>query len=298
MARLRWSDVVIFGIIAIAIIVMATFIVHKLSLKHEVSQARTTVADKVVTALSTQNTAALRTLGDSSFQSKNSASALDKTWADLLVQFFFVDRLHDVFVAIGKDNVQLVHEVLYLAVFQRLLAAAVVRHHAADGAELAAGGVARMSAFCFSVSFSKSRLEHAGLGLSLGGRDILDLGEVGIEIHDDRFVDGTAGHVGTALRAVTDRSGVDFFLSATSLMSVCTSLLSCGITTSLGRSSNMLASWLYFSLASALSSSSPLNPFLTKLCLKSSISLKLIIPVPNICNSCRVIPAKAGIQFK
>lgn len=74
--RVRWTDVVIFGVIVIVIIGMAVFIVNKLSLKHEVSQARV-VTDKVVADMAKQNTAAIRSLGNKQFQTDHTAAELD-----------------------------------------------------------------------------------------------------------------------------------------------------------------------------------------------------------------------------
>lgn len=74
--KVKVSDIIIFAVIAAVIVGMTIFIVHRLSLKHEVSQAQP-VADKVVTALSKQDTQSLRMLGDKSFQAKNSAESLN-----------------------------------------------------------------------------------------------------------------------------------------------------------------------------------------------------------------------------
>jgi len=74
--KVKISDIIIFAIIIIAIVALSIFIVNKLQLKHEVSQAKTAIATNVVTDLSKQDTKALRLLGDSTFQAKNSATAL------------------------------------------------------------------------------------------------------------------------------------------------------------------------------------------------------------------------------
>ena len=69
-------DVLIFVIIAGVIVGLTSFIVHRLSLKHEVSDAKV-VSDKTLAAMAKQNTAAIHALGDKSFQAHHTASELD-----------------------------------------------------------------------------------------------------------------------------------------------------------------------------------------------------------------------------
>ena len=84
-----------------------------------------------------------------------------------------------------------------------------------------------------------------------------------------------------ALRAVSESLGWDFLCLETSFTNVWTSRLLWGATTKSGRSSNMLASWLYISLALAESSNSPAKPAATSFCLNSSIPLKLTVSGPK-----------------
>jgi hypothetical protein len=69
------TDVAIFGVIIIIIAVLGSTIIHKLNLKHEVAGAKP-VADKVVNAMATQNTAAILALGDKKFQADHTATEL------------------------------------------------------------------------------------------------------------------------------------------------------------------------------------------------------------------------------
>jgi hypothetical protein len=71
----RPLDVIVIAVITIVVIALVIFIIGRLSLKHEVSQAKT-VSDKVIAALATQNTGTIRSLGDKKFQAKNSAASL------------------------------------------------------------------------------------------------------------------------------------------------------------------------------------------------------------------------------
>lgn len=71
------TDIIILTISLVIIISLAIFIVNRLKLKQEVSGAKSAVASKVITALSKQDTKSLRSLGDSSFQAKNSAASLN-----------------------------------------------------------------------------------------------------------------------------------------------------------------------------------------------------------------------------
>lgn len=73
--KVRPTDVIVFAIIIAIIASLSVFIINRLSLKHEVSQARN-VADKVVADLAKQDTTGIRALGDKSFQAKNSAASL------------------------------------------------------------------------------------------------------------------------------------------------------------------------------------------------------------------------------
>lgn len=74
--KLKITDIIIFSIILIVIVVLSVTIISKLQLKHEVSQAKA-VSDKVIAAMSKQDTAAIRSLGDKKFQAKNSAASLN-----------------------------------------------------------------------------------------------------------------------------------------------------------------------------------------------------------------------------
>jgi hypothetical protein len=75
-SRLKLRDIIIFGILAIICVILVVTIIGKLNLKQEVAQAKI-VSDKVISAMAKQNTSAIRTFGDSKFQAKNSAAALD-----------------------------------------------------------------------------------------------------------------------------------------------------------------------------------------------------------------------------
>lgn len=74
--KIKLFDIVALALVVIVIVVLAMTLIGKLTLKHEVSQAKA-VSDKVVLALAKQDTTAIRSLGDASFQKKNSASSLN-----------------------------------------------------------------------------------------------------------------------------------------------------------------------------------------------------------------------------
>jgi len=73
--KLKISDIVIFTVLAVVIILLTVTLVSKLNLKHEVAQAKV-VADKVVHDMSKQNTAGIRALGDKKFQADHTAAEL------------------------------------------------------------------------------------------------------------------------------------------------------------------------------------------------------------------------------
>lgn len=64
-------------VVTVIIVALGWTIYSKLSLKHEVNEAKV-VTSKVIAALATQDTEAIRKLGDKSFQDKNSADSLNK----------------------------------------------------------------------------------------------------------------------------------------------------------------------------------------------------------------------------
>jgi len=81
--RVRPFDIIAFTIIIIVIVSMSVFIVNRLRLKHNVeavnreAASAKVVTSKVIDDLAKQDTAAIRALGDQSFQAKNSAESLD-----------------------------------------------------------------------------------------------------------------------------------------------------------------------------------------------------------------------------
>ena len=74
----QWKpiDIVAIVVVGIIIVVLSWTIISKLSLKHEVTQAKV-VTSQVVAALAKQDTKTIRSLGDKSFQAKNSAASLN-----------------------------------------------------------------------------------------------------------------------------------------------------------------------------------------------------------------------------
>jgi hypothetical protein len=74
--RLRWSDVAIFAVMIAGATGASIYLISHTHKDHEISAAEQ-LSTQVVTALSKQNTTALRSLGDKTFQASNSASSLD-----------------------------------------------------------------------------------------------------------------------------------------------------------------------------------------------------------------------------
>jgi hypothetical protein len=75
--KLKASDIVIFGIIILAIVGLSMFTVNKLKLKNDVSAAQT-VSDKAIDDLQKRDGAAARQLGSKTFQKAYTASQLTK----------------------------------------------------------------------------------------------------------------------------------------------------------------------------------------------------------------------------
>jgi len=73
--RLKASDIIIFGVILVVIVVLVATIIGRLSLKHEVSAAQA-VSDKVISRIAHDDAAGVRALADQKFQHDHSATEL------------------------------------------------------------------------------------------------------------------------------------------------------------------------------------------------------------------------------
>jgi hypothetical protein len=73
--KVRPTDLIVFAIMAIVIVVLAITLTSKLQLKHDVSNARV-VSDKVITDIGKRDGVAVRSLGDKKFQSLYTADQL------------------------------------------------------------------------------------------------------------------------------------------------------------------------------------------------------------------------------
>lgn len=73
--KLKISDLIIFGVLIVAIIGLSYFIITKLQLKHDVQSARV-ISDKVVADIAKRDGAAARKLGNAKFQSTYSDATL------------------------------------------------------------------------------------------------------------------------------------------------------------------------------------------------------------------------------
>jgi hypothetical protein len=78
------SDLVIFGVLIVAIIALSYFIITKVQLKRDVNSARH-ISDQVVTDIAKHDGAAARALGNAKFQSTYSADALTKQFKSIEV---------------------------------------------------------------------------------------------------------------------------------------------------------------------------------------------------------------------
>jgi len=73
--KLKVSDLVVFGVLILAIVGLSYFIVSKLQLKHDVHSARV-ISDQVVVDIGKRDGAAARKLGNAKFQSTYSDATL------------------------------------------------------------------------------------------------------------------------------------------------------------------------------------------------------------------------------
>lgn len=75
--KIKPTDIVVFAVIIVVIVVLSTYIFNQLSLKRNVSNARI-VTDKVITAVEKEDGMAARRYGSDKFKSTYSADALTK----------------------------------------------------------------------------------------------------------------------------------------------------------------------------------------------------------------------------
>ena len=73
--KVKISDLIVFGVLIIAIVVLSYFIITKIQLKSDVNNARA-VSDQVITDIAKRDGTAARKLGNPTFQSTYSAAAL------------------------------------------------------------------------------------------------------------------------------------------------------------------------------------------------------------------------------
>jgi hypothetical protein len=75
--KVKPSDIIVFAVLIIIVIVLASFLYNQLSLKRNVAQARI-VTDKVIQAVEKEDGAAARNQGSTKFKSTYTAEALTK----------------------------------------------------------------------------------------------------------------------------------------------------------------------------------------------------------------------------
>jgi len=82
--KIRPTDVVIFAVMAVIIVVLAITLTSKLQLKHDVSNARV-VSDKVIADIGKRDGTAVRSLGDKKFQALYTADQLTTQFKNIAI---------------------------------------------------------------------------------------------------------------------------------------------------------------------------------------------------------------------
>jgi len=101
--KLKISDIVIFGIMLIVIAVLVVTLISKLSLKHDVANAKV-ISDKTIADIQRRDGTAARKLGTKEFQKTYSAATLTKQFKTIEVATLKPPVLDRTIAASGKSG--------------------------------------------------------------------------------------------------------------------------------------------------------------------------------------------------